>query len=114
MRYSSFFIGLAILLSLVSVQSFANPAWHTGVVNRVAISGDGFIVTFEGQALNDCMHKYAYFHPTKLSEFQIKTAFTMATVSLTTGTTMGIVIDKMSSGPGERCYAMGMTADLRS
>lgn len=105
---------LSLALFLISSSAMAGSQWYRGVVDRVSISGDGeFVVTFESDALSDCMHGYAYFNQGSLGEFKFKTAYTIALTSLTTGRSMGVVINKDINGPGGKCYATGMIADIR-
>lgn len=107
---------VASVLSVVPTVSSAANAWYRGEVARVALNGsDGsFIITMKSGALDDCMHKYAYFKVSVLGAERVSKAYTIALMSLSTGMEMGVVIDKAVNGPGGYCDAVGMTADLRS
>ncbi|WP_064791911.1 hypothetical protein [Shewanella woodyi] len=112
---------LILILAVITVFSYSASAhsagaWYVGKVKRVALlASDGsFIVTLKNTALDDCQHKYAYFSGSSLGDGRLKNAYAMALTSLTAGLNMGIVIDKARNGPGGKCNAYGMTADLRA
>lgn len=104
----------ALAAMTLSFNASAEAAWYAGPVSRVALVGDGIVVTLKTTALADCQYSYAYFHNPYLDPIVIKNAYAIALTSLTTGLEMGIVIDKAINGPGGQCNAIGMAADLRA
>ena len=104
-----------LMILFMPAPVFSANAWYRGVVNRVALVGaDGsFIVTFSNAVLSDCAWSYANFYVSELGAERVKMSYAMAITSLTTGRSMGIVIDKDRNAPGGNCFAAGMTADLR-
>ena len=107
---------ILVLAGGLSLQAVAKPTWYSGQVNRVSLtSGDSsFLVTMKNGVLDDCQHEYVYFYADKLGAEKTRSAYTLAVTSVTTGLEMGVVIDKSINGPGGRCEATGMVADLRA
>lgn len=105
---------IVILCALSTRFAIAAPAWYTGEVSRIAlIEGQGFVLTFANNSLDDCAGKYVYFSNNYIDEIQVQRAYSLALTSLTTGLQMGVVVDKQALGSDGRCYAIGMVADLR-
>ena len=102
-----------ISLLLVVTSSNAAVAWHFGKINRVYLHTDGFIVTFESAALDDCAHKYAYFKDSVIGEKTVSRAYSMALAAKAAGQEFGVVIDKAINGPGGDCDVIGGQADIR-
>ena len=101
------------LFLMGSMAASASNAWYSGVVTNISLLGnDSFVVTLDTSALDDCKCKYAYFNAGQIGVDTAKQAYTMALTSLTTGKTMGIVIDKSINGTGGECDATGMVASL--
>lgn len=109
---------LALLLTVttftISFTANATPAWYVGKVSRIALIGNGFIVTFKNDVLKNCKHKYVYFTISKLDELRVNQAYSLALTSLTANVNMGVVFDIDANGIGGLCYAYGMAADLRA
>lgn len=108
-------IASCALYAAAPAPAVAASGWYQGVVTRLALTGAdaSFIVTFDSPVLDDCANKYAYFLESRLGTGKVRNAYSIALASLTTGRTMGVVLDKAANGPGGHCYATGMTADLR-
>ena len=105
---------LTITILPFSFTANAANAWYVGKVSRIALIGNGFIVTFKNDALKNCKYKYAYFTISKLDELRVKQAYSMALTSLTVNVNMGVVFNVDTNGIGGLCYATGMAADLRA
>ncbi|WP_102796419.1 hypothetical protein [Bowmanella denitrificans] len=105
---------IVILCAFSTRFAIAAPAWYTGEVSRIALlKGEGFVLTFANNSLDDCEEKYAYFSNDHIDEVEVQRAYSLALTSLTTGLQMGVVVDKQALGSDGRCYATGMVADLR-
>lgn len=96
---------LLLAFNLVILNSFAQPAWYHGEVDRVWPHDQegGFIVTFTSDSLDDCKHNYVYFKPTFMQPEQLRNSFALALSAFHSNSKVGVVIDK--GGVGEVCYA---------
>lgn len=68
---------------------------------------DGFIVTFDGPALDDCQYKYAYYQVGTLGDKKVDRALSVALMPRASGETLGVVVDKAVNGPGGQCSSNG-------
>ncbi len=98
-----------ILILLVLIQSLqAAPAWYYGKITRIwHHSADGFIITLDSTAVDDCSNRYVYISANHLGKEQKDALYSMALSSFHANSKLGIVIDKAKNVNG-LCYAMSM------
>jgi hypothetical protein len=101
---------LLVVLSVIPVSVYSDPAWYFGEITRVwHYNDDGFIVTLNSSSLSDCKHNYAYFKKSEIGSDQKQALYSMALSALHTGIKVGIVIDKQ----GEDTYCLAKSMDIR-
>jgi hypothetical protein len=100
-------VTVIVLVSLWASTANAGWAWYRGNITRIYLNTDGFVLTFDSGALDDCMHKYVYFRNSQLGSEQVNRAYSMALAAKAAGRPVGTVIDKAINGPGGVCNSNG-------
>lgn len=102
---------VCLALLLAGTDASATAAWYGGTISRIFVHSDGFIVTVNGAALDDCLHQYAYFRVSDLGDKVVDRALALALAAQASGRTFRTVIDKAINGPGGECRSNG-SADI--